>query len=90
MSGLNMMDMIMSSAGGSAPQEIGQQFGLDASQSQNAIAALLPAISSGLKQNASSPQGLSGLLSALQNGSHDQYLDVPSNLSRPEDRKSVV
>lgn len=79
-----MMDMIMSSAGGSAPQEIGQQFGLDASQSQNAIAALLPAISSGLKQNASSPQGLSGLLSALQNGSHDQYLDVPSNLSRPD------
>ena len=84
MSGLNMMDMIMSAAGGNAPQEIGQQFGLDAGQSKNAIAALLPAISSGLKQNAASPQGLAGLLDALQNGSHDQYLDNPSNLSRPD------
>ena len=84
MSGLNMMDMIMSAAGGKAPQEIGQQFGLDANQSQNAISALLPAISSGLKQNASSPQGLAGLLSALQDGSHDQYLDNPANLSRPD------
>jgi len=84
MSGLNMMDMIMSAAGGNAPQEIGKQFGLDAGQSQNAIAALLPAISSGLKQNASSPQGLAGLLGALQDGSHDQFLDNPSNLSRPD------
>lgn len=84
MSGLNMMDMIMSAAGGKAPQEIGQQFGLDGGQSQNAISALLPAISSGLKQNASSPQGLAGLLGALQDGSHDQYLDNPSNLSRPD------
>lgn len=84
MSGLNLMDMIMSAAGGNASQDIGKQFGLDAGQSQSAIAALLPAISSGLKQNAASPQGLSGLLSALQNGSHDQYLDNPSNLSRPD------
>lgn len=80
---MNMMDMIMAAAGGQAPQQVGQQFGLDQNQSQSAIAALLPAISSALKQNTSSPQGLAGLLGALQNGSHEQYLDNPAQLGAP-------
>ena len=82
--GVNMMEMIMQAAGGQAPQQIGSQFGLDAQQSQSAIAALLPAISTGLKQNSGTPQGLAGLLGALQNGGHDQYLDNPANLSRQD------
>lgn len=79
--GMNMMEMILGAAGGQAPQQIGQQFGLDASQSQSAIAALLPAISSGMKRNASTPQGLAGLLGAVQNGHHSQYLDNPAQLA---------
>ncbi len=79
--GMNMMDMIMQAAGGQAPQQIGQQFGLNQQQSQSAISALLPAISTAMKQNTNNPQGLAGLLGALQNGSHDQYLDNPANLS---------
>jgi len=82
--GMNMMEMIMQAAGGQAPQQIGSQFGLNEQQSQSAIAALLPAISSGLKQNSGTPQGLAGLLGALQNGSHDQYLDNPTQLGQPE------
>ena len=80
---MNMMDMIMAAAGGQAPQQVGQQFGLNQQQSQGAIAALLPAISSALKQNTSSPQGLAGLLGALQNGQHEQYLDNPAQLGQP-------
>jgi len=76
------MDMIMSAAGGQAPQQMGQQFGLDAGQSQGAIAALLPAISSALKNNTSSPQGLAGLMGALQKGNHDQYIDNPAQLGQ--------
>lgn len=79
--GMNMMEMILGAAGGQAPQQIGQQFGLDANQSQSAIAALLPAISSGMKRNASTPQGLAGLLGAVQNGHHSQYLDNPAQLA---------
>jgi len=82
--GMNMMDMIMQAAGGQAPQQVGQQFGLDQKQSQSAIAALLPAISSAMKQNTNNPQGLAGLLGALQNGSHDQYLDNPAQLGQPQ------
>ena len=77
----NMMEMILQAAGGKAPQQLGKQFGLNKSQSQNAIAALLPALSSAMKQNTSSPQGLAGLLGALQNGQHDQYLDDPKSLA---------
>lgn len=80
---MNMMDMIMAAAGGNASQQLGQQFGLNQNQSQGAIAALLPAISSALKQNTSSPQGLAGLLGALQNGNHSQYLDNPTQLGQP-------
>jgi hypothetical protein len=80
---MNMMEMILQAAGGQAPQQVGQQLGLDQQQSQSAIAALLPAISTALKQNTNNPQGLAGLLGALQNGSHDQYLDNPAQLNQP-------
>jgi len=84
MSGMNLLEMIMGARGGQTAQQAGSQLGLDPQQSQSAIAALLPAISSALKQNTNSPQGLAGLLSALQGGSHDQYLDDPQVLARPE------
>ena len=81
---MSMMDMILQAAGGQAPQQVGQQLGLNQQQSQSAIAALLPAISSAMKQNTNNPQGLAGLLGALQNGSHDQYLDNPAQLGQPQ------
>lgn len=84
MAGMNLLEMIMQSQGGAPVQQAGAQFGLDQQQSQSAIAALLPAISSALKKNTASPQGLGGLLGALQNGNHSQYLDQPEALQRPE------
>lgn len=84
MSGLNLLEMIMQAQGGKTAQQAGSQLGLNQQQSQSAIAALLPAISSALKQNTNSPQGLAGLLGALQGGNHDQYLDDPRVLARPE------
>jgi len=48
----------------------------------SAIAALLPAISTALKQNTNNPQGLAGLLGALEKGNHSQYLDNPQSLGQ--------
>jgi len=79
---MNMMDMIMQAAGGNTAQQAGGQFGLSPQQSQQAIGALLPAISSAMKRNTASPQGLAGLLGALQNGGHDQYLENPQALQQ--------
>lgn len=82
MAGMNLLDMIMSSQGGAAAQVAGQALGLNQQQSQSAVAALLPAISSALKKNTSSPQGLAGLLGALQKGNHSQYIDNPQSLGQ--------
>jgi len=81
---MNLLDMIMSAQGGSTAQQAGAQHGLNQQQSQSAIAALLPAISSALKQNTGSPQGLAGLLGALQGGQHEQYLENPQMLGQPQ------
>ena len=81
---INLLDMIMSAQGGQTAQTAGAQLGLNQQQSQSAIAALLPAISSALKQNTASPQGLAGLLGALQGGQHEQYLENPQMLGQPQ------
>ena len=81
---INLLDMIMSAQGGNTAQQVGAQLGLNQQQSQSAIAALLPAISSALKQNTSNPQGLAGLLGALQKGNHEQYLDNPEMLGQAQ------
>lgn len=84
MSGMNILDMIMAAQGGKAAGNVGSQFGLNAKQSQGAIAALLPAISSALKQNTKSPQGLQSLLGALQGGQHQQFIDSSDMYAKPE------
>ena len=84
MNAMNLLEMLMDSQNSATVQKAGSTLGMNPQQSQSAIAALLPAISSALKQNTNSPQGLAGLLGALQGGNHDQYLDNPQVLARPE------
>jgi len=84
MAGMNLMEMILNAQGGATAQQAGAQMGLDQAQTQSAIGALLPAISSALKMNTQSPQGLGGLLQALQRGNHEQYLENPQAMAQPE------
>ena len=78
---MNLLDSIVSSP--DAVSQLGQAFGLDNSQAQSALKALLPALSSGLKKNTAQPGGLEGLLSALNQGHHAKYLEDPSKLVTP-------
>jgi len=82
----NLIDMIMQAQGGKVAQTAGSQLGLNGKQSQQAIAALLPAISSALKNNTQSPQGLQSLLGALQSGKNAQFLDKPDLYNSPDIR----
>ncbi len=84
MAGTNLLEMIMGAQGGASAQQAGAALGLDQSQTQNAIAALLPAISSAFKQNTQSPQGFAQLIEALQRGDHQQYLEQPERMGREE------
>lgn len=84
MSGMNLLEAILSAQNGASAQHAGNALGLDQAQTQNAIAALLPAISSAFKQNTKSPQGFAQLLGALEGGNHQQYLEEPERMGREE------
>ena len=81
---MNLLDMLTSAQGGGAMRELGQQFDLDQTQTQQAVKQLLPAISGGLRRNTESQGGLQSLLSALQGGRHERYLDEPGQAFKPE------
>ena len=83
---MNMLDMIMRAQGGNAIGNLGHQFGLSEAQTQMAIRQLLPALSSGLKQNTATSSGLLELLNALQRGDHERYLDDPGAIA---DRQAI-
>jgi len=68
MSAMNLLDMIMQAQGGGTAQQAGAQLGLNPQQSQSAIAALLPAISSALKQNTGRGRQQRQQQAAHQNG----------------------
>ncbi|MDA0207637.1 MAG: DUF937 domain-containing protein [Acidobacteria bacterium] len=76
---MNLLESIASSPG--ALSQLGQSVGLSEGQTQSALKALLPALSSGLKKNTAQPSGLEGLLSALNQGGHAKYLEKPEQLS---------
>lgn len=82
---MNLLDAILNEQDGQVVQQIGAQHGLDASQTQSAIAALLPGLTGALQgQLASGAQsggsGLEGLLGMLTGGMGQQYVEDPSLL----------
>ena len=81
---MNILEAILGAQGGGAAQQLGQQFGLNESQTSSALSALVPALAAGLQRNMSSPQGLDGLLSALGGGQHQRYVDDAGSLARPD------
>ena len=84
MAGLNLLDMLTGPQGQQALGAMGQRFGLSDAQTGDAVKALLPALSSGLKRNVSQPGGLEALAKALQSGQHEQYLDQPERLGQDQ------
>ena len=84
MPGINLFDMHTQASGGGGVSQVSERTGLPPEMAQMAIKALLPAIAGGLQRNAQQEGGLQSLLGALQGGHHEQYLDQPETLSRPE------
>ena len=84
MAGINLMEMLSGEAGAGARQQMGSALGLDESQTNSALKALLPALAAGLQKNTQQPGGIEALLGALSNGDHDQYLDRPERVAQPE------
>ena len=68
----NLYETLADAQQGEAMAELGREFGLTTQQTQAAVAALLPAISMGLKRSTATPEGL-GNLFALMGARQDLY-----------------
>lgn len=79
----SLYDMLTSAQNGAAVEEMARQFGLSQKQAQEAMAALMPAFSQGLKRNASDPYGVGAFLSALSTGQHARYYEDMQQAFRP-------
>jgi hypothetical protein len=79
-----LFDMMMNAQNGDALRTMAQQFGLSETQVEQAMAALMPAFSTGLKRNASTPADMSDFLSALASGNHARYFDNMQSAFTPQ------
>jgi len=78
---MNILDAITNAQNGAAVQQLGRQFGLQPEQTQSALSALIPALTSGLQQNMTREGGLASLATALTSGNHQRYLENPEVLA---------
>jgi hypothetical protein len=74
----NLNDILAGAQGGQATAALGREFGLTPGQTQAAVTALLPAISTGLKRATATPEGLANLLAAMA-----QQDDLPAMYDDP-------
>jgi hypothetical protein len=79
-----LLDMIMKSQNGASVEQLAKSFGISGNDAAKAIASLLPGLAGGVQKNIANPQELEGLVKALSSGKHQQYLDQPDTMTRPE------
>lgn len=81
---LPLFDMMTKAQGGNAMEAMAKQFGLAQEQMQQAMAALLPAFSTGLKRSVTNPYDLSSLMTAASSGNYPQYFEDLSKAFSPK------
>ena len=69
---MNLFDIMQAAQGGNGVKNIANQFGLSPQQATGALEALLPALSMGLQNQASSPDRLQQLAGTLMGGTANQ------------------
>ena len=78
---MSILETILKSQDGAMLKQLAGNFGIDEGQAGAAVAKMLPALTQGMKQNASQPNGLEGLLGALQGGNHSRYIENPASIT---------
>lgn len=81
---LPLFDMLANAQNGDAIDRMAKQFGLSQQQAQDALAALMPAFSQGLKRNAANPYDLGAFLTALSSGQHAKYFEDATRAFSPQ------
>ena len=79
-----LFDMMANAQNGQGMEMLARQFGLSQQQAQQAVEALMPAFSQGLKRNASDPYGIGSFMTALASGQHAKYFEDAQNAFSPQ------
>lgn len=72
---LPLFEMMMKAQDGNAMEAMAKQFGLAQEQVQQAMAALMPAFSTGLKRSVTNPYDFTALMTAASSGNYAQYFE---------------
>ncbi len=72
---LPLFDMMLKAQNGAVTEALAKQFGLAQDQAAEAIAALMPAFSSGLKRTTTNPYDLAPLMAAMFSGAYGKYFE---------------
>jgi len=72
-----MIDLLLNSGNSSPLTQLSAKFGISEEQAKQAVEALAPALSVGMKRNVSSPMGAGAFVEALSSGRHEQFADQP-------------
>ena len=81
---LPLFDMMMKAQNGDAMEAMSRQFGLAQEQVTQAMAALMPAFSTGLKRTASNPYDFSALMAAISSGGYGKYFEDMTKAFSPQ------
>lgn len=81
---LPLFDLMMKAQNGDAMQALSKQLGLAQEQMTEAMAALMPAFSTGLKRAASNPYDFSALMAAISSGSYTKYFEDMAKAFSPQ------
>lgn len=81
---LPLFEMMMKAQNGDAVNAMAKQFGLAQEQMQQAMTALMPAFSAGLKRSAANPYDFSSLMAAAGNGNYAGYFEDMSKAFSPQ------
>jgi hypothetical protein len=81
---LPLFDLMMKAQNGNAMEAMSKQFGLAQEQMMQAMQALVPAFSTGLKRTATNPYDFSALMAAAASGNYAQYFEDMSKAFSPQ------
>ena len=81
---LPLFDMMLRAQNGTAMESMASQFNLAQEQVTKAMAALMPAFSSGFKRNTANPYDFSSLIGAMASGGYAKYFEDMSKAFTPQ------
>ena len=81
---LPLFDLMMKAQNGDAMATMSKQFGLAQEQMTDAMAALMPAFSTGLKRTATNPYDFSALMAAISSGGYTKYFEDMTKAFSPQ------